>query len=184
MAVVRARRVIHGLTSLYLKAEKSFLRSVGMDFGLLLLRLFFGLGIASHGAQKLWGWFGGPGISGTAKFLEGLGYSPGKAFAVISGASEFGGGLLLAAGLFTPLGAAMVLGVMLNAAIATWNQGFYLGTEKPLMYAAVAVVLGFTGPGKYALDYGRSWGRGGAAWGLAAIGLGVIAALLTLLVRK
>jgi putative oxidoreductase len=53
-----------------------------MDTGLLIARLVFGLLMAVHGFQKLFGWFGGPGMSGTASFLEGLGFRPGRLFAV------------------------------------------------------------------------------------------------------
>ncbi len=155
-----------------------------MDFGLLLLRLLFGLAIASHGAQKLFGWFGGNGIEGTGGFFAQLGYEPGELFAVIAGLSEFVGGLLLALGLFTPLGAAMVMGVMLNAVIVDWEKGFYMGFEKPALFGFAALALAFTGPGRYSLDHGRKWEPSGIGWGFSALALALIAALITLLVRQ
>src|SRR5882757_7128941 len=85
-----------------------------MDTGLLLLRIVVGLLLAGHGAQKLFGWFGGHGLEGTGGFFHGLGYRPGKAFAFVAGLSEFGGGLLLALGLFTPLAGAIIIGTMFN----------------------------------------------------------------------
>ena len=155
-----------------------------MDVGLLLLRLFFGLAMASHGAQKLFGWFGGFGIKGTGAGFAKLGYQPGELFALIAGLSEFVGGLLLALGLLVPLGAAMVMGVMLNAIIVTGKGGFYMAIEKPMLYWAAALALAFTGPGRYSLDHKRPWGRSGVSWGLAALALSIIAALITLLIRK
>src|SRR3979411_733108 len=78
----------------------------GLDQGMVLLRLVVGWTMAVHGAQKLFGWFGGPGFAGTARFLEQMGFRPGELHAVLSGGAELGGGLLLALGLLTPLGAA------------------------------------------------------------------------------
>ncbi|MEO3786540.1 DoxX family protein [Actinocorallia sp. B10E7] len=155
-----------------------------MDFGLLVLRLFFGLAIASHGAQKLFGWFGGFGIKGTGMYFDQLGYQPGEVFAVVAGLSEFVGGLLLALGLFTPLGAAMVMGVMINAVIVDWEKGFYMSTEKPMLFAFAAAALAFTGPGRYSLDHGRKWEPSGIGWGFSAIALAAIAALITLVIRQ
>jgi len=74
-----------------------------MTFALLILRLVVGLTMAAHGAQKLFGWFGGYGLKGTGGFLEQLGFIPGRRHALLVGLAEFGGGLLLALGLATPL---------------------------------------------------------------------------------
>ena len=76
--------------------------STGFDAGMLLLRLVVGWTMVAHGAQKLLGWFGGPGFGGTARFLEQMGFRPGELHAVLSGGAELGGGLLLALGLLTP----------------------------------------------------------------------------------
>ena len=89
-----------------------------MDVGLLLLRLVVGLTLAAHGTQKLFGWFGGPGLDMTAAGLESLGFQPGRRHALTAGVVESGGGLLLALGLLTPLAAAVVLSVMFVAAIS------------------------------------------------------------------
>lgn len=153
------------------------------DLGLLILRLAFGLALASHGAQKLFGWFNGNGLDRTSGFFEKLGYEPGGAFAALAGASELGGGLLLAAGLFMPLASAIVLGVMLNAVAAEWDGGFYGGYELPLLYAAVAVVLALTGPGRHSLDQGRPWARQGLPWAGLSVALGLGTALLTLIYK-
>jgi putative oxidoreductase len=127
-----------------------------VDIGILLVRVLFGVSIAAHGSQKLFGWFGGYGLKGTGGFLETLGFRPGVVFATMSGLSEFVGGLLLTLGLLTPLGAAMVLGTMIVAMISVHLQnGFFAasnGIEMPLLYAAAAVGVVFTGAGAYSLD--------------------------------
>jgi hypothetical protein len=69
-----------------------------MDIGALLLRLTVRLTLAAHGAQKLFGWFGGPGLDATGQFFEMLGFSPGRRHARMAGLAETGGGLLLALG--------------------------------------------------------------------------------------
>src|SRR2546423_14619965 len=90
-----------------------------MDAGLLLIRLVIGLVMAAHGAQKLFGWFGGYGIAGTGGFFETIGFRPGKLFAALAGLGEFGGGLLLALGFLGPLGGALILSVLVVAAVTS-----------------------------------------------------------------
>ena len=127
-----------------------------VDSGILLVRLLFGIAIAAHGSQKLFGWFGGYGLKGTGGFLETLGFRPGVVFAAMTGLSEFVGGLLLAVGLFTPLGAAIVLGTMIVAMVSVHlKNGFFAasnGIEMPFLYDAAALGLVFTGAGTYSLD--------------------------------
>ena len=122
-----------------------------MDVGLLLLRLAVGGVMAAHGAQKLFGWFGGYGLEGTSGWLESLGFRPGRIQAAIAGWSEFLGGLLLVLGLLTPLGAAAVIGVMIVAIGSVhWEKGFFNsagGYEFNLLLAVVAAALAFTGAG-------------------------------------
>ena len=77
-----------------------------METGLLIIRVVVGLSLVAHGAQKLFGAFGGHGIAGTAGFFESLGMRPGKLFATLAGLGETGGGLGLALGLLTPFSAA------------------------------------------------------------------------------
>lgn len=127
-----------------------------MAQGLLVLRLIFGIVMAAHGAQKLFGWFGGYGLSGTGGYFDSLGFRPGRIFAFAAGASELLGGVLTAAGLFGPVGPALILAPMIVAAIAVhWQGGLFAmtnGIELPLLYAAAAIALGLTGPGALSLD--------------------------------
>jgi putative oxidoreductase len=127
-----------------------------MDAGLFLARLVFGVLMAAHGSQKLFGWFGGYGLKGTAGFFEGLGFRPGRLFVTAASVSEIGGGLLVALGLLEPIGAALMLSVMIVAAGSVhWNHGLFAATngiEVPLLYGAAATALALTGPGAYSLD--------------------------------
>src|SRR5258705_9545849 len=96
------------------------------DVGILVIRVLFGVAIAAHGAQKLFGWFGGYGLKGTGGFFEGLGVRPGVAFAAGAGVSGFGGGVSLALGLFTPFRAAAVLAALLAALVGVHlKNGFF-----------------------------------------------------------
>src|SRR2546429_7912916 len=120
-------------------------RSAGgafMDFGLLVLRLVVGGLFIGHGTQKLFGWFGGYGLEGTGGFMETLGYRPGKRFAVMGGIAEAGGGLLLFLGLLTPLAAAAIIGMMINAIFAVHVEngagGQNNGYEEPPVLAGGA----------------------------------------------
>ena len=130
--------------------------TVTLNLGLLLLRVVCGLTLAAHGAQKLFGWFGG---SGFAKQREGMakqGYKPALLWAFFVVLGEVGGGLSLAFGLLTPLGAAGVVGAMFMAIFKVhWKNGFWngkRGIEFPLALLAIAAALGIMGPGDYALD--------------------------------
>src|SRR5437016_14096783 len=97
-----------------------------MDVGLLILRLVVGLTLAAHGAQKLFGAFGGHGVAGTAGFLENLGFRPGTRHARLAGGTEFGGGLLLALGLLTAPGAGAFSGVPFGAPVSgPARDGFF-----------------------------------------------------------
>jgi putative oxidoreductase len=126
-----------------------------LNGGLLVARVVLGLLIAGHGAQKLFGWFGGYGVAGTGGFFEQVGFRPGRAFAAAAGVGEFGGGLLVALGLLGPIGPALVVSVMIVAAGSVhWGHGVFApkGIEVPLLYGATAAALALTGPGGYSLD--------------------------------
>jgi putative oxidoreductase len=159
-----------------------------MDTGLLIIRLFVGLLLAGHGAQKLFGWFGGHGLAGTGTFFESLGYKPGKPHAALAGLSEAGGGLLFAVGLLTPLAAAVIIGVMLNAIVAAhWKNGLWVtdgGYEFPLTNAVVALAVACIGPGSVSADSIIGWHLGGIEWGFAALVIGAVTAAVPLMGRN
>src|SRR5215831_6447342 len=127
-----------------------------MDVAILIIRGLFGLAIAGHGTQKLFGWFGGYGVKGTGGFFETIGFRPGAAFAAAAGLSELGGGLLLTLGLFTPFGAAAILSAMLVAMVSVHlKNGFFAmnnGIELPFLYSVAAFGIAWTGAGAISLD--------------------------------
>src|SRR5215213_8993212 len=154
-----------------------------MELGLLILRIVVGLLFMGHGAQKLFGLFGGHGLQGTAGFFEqGLGLRPGKVHATGAGAAEFFGGLLLALGLLTPLAAAALIGVM-TVAVATvhFSKGEW-STEGGYEYNAVLMAVAFAvtavGPGNWSLDHQFGFDIQGAGWAIGALvgGMGMMAA--------
>lgn len=149
-----------------------------MDIGLLLLRLAIGLTLAAHGGQKLFGWFGGHGLAGTGGFLESLGFRPGRVQAALAGGGEMVGGLLLALGLLTPVGAAIVLAVMVVATVSVHlSKGFFLsggGAEYNLLIMAATAALAFTGPGLYSLDAVEGFGSSGWLPGVLALLSGLV----------
>src|SRR3979411_60364 len=93
-----------------------------MNIGLLVMRVVIGLILGGHGVPKLFGWFGGHGLANTGKAFGSVGYRPGTLFAFVAGATEAGGGLLLALGLLTPLAAAALVGTMVQAALSAPRQ--------------------------------------------------------------
>ena len=159
-----------------------------MALGLLILRLAVGLTMAAHGSQKLFGWFGGYGLQGTGGFLEKLGFVPGRRHALFVGLAEFGGGLLLALGLFTPLAALLIVSVMLVAVAAIHFKNGYFnssqGFEYNLILASAAVSVAITGAGAISLDAALGIHDAGAIWGLAALGVGVLGGAVQLAGRK
>ncbi|MBI3977675.1 MAG: DoxX family protein [Chloroflexi bacterium] len=126
-----------------------------VDLGLLIQRLVVGLLLAGHGAQKLFGWFGGGGLAGTAGWLGSMGLRPARWWAVVAGLAEFGGGLLLALGFLNPLGSLGILASMLMAIVKVhWPKVWVTegGLEYPLANAAAVTAVALAGPGRCSLD--------------------------------
>ncbi|GGV66994.1 RpiR family transcriptional regulator [Streptomyces thermoviolaceus subsp. thermoviolaceus] len=126
------------------------------DLGLLALRVGTGGVLFAHGAQKLFGWFGGSGIKGTAQAMEAMGFRPGRPSAVAAGLGEAGGGLLLALGAATPAAGAAAAGAMAGAVAVHRPAGFFAtqgGYEYPAYLGLVAAALGLSGAGRYSVDH-------------------------------
>ena len=159
-----------------------------MDIGLLLLRLVVGLTLAAHGSQKLFGWFGGGGVDGTAPWMEHLGFVPGRRSGVMAGLAEFGGGVLLALGAATPVAAAVLLGVMVVAIFSVHlKQGFFVsngGYEFPMVLALAALSVAFTGPGRLSVDALVGLDLAGVGWGCAALFVGLVGSGIQLASRR
>jgi putative oxidoreductase len=126
------------------------------DLALLIVRVIVGLSFAAHGAQKLFGWFGGYGPKGTGGWFESIGIKPGVLAAVAVGMVEFFGGILLAAGLFTSVAAILLAATMVGAiAKVHGKNGFWNtanGYEFNLVLIAVFVAIALFGAGNYSLD--------------------------------
>lgn len=149
-----------------------------MDAGLLLLRVLIGALLAAHGAQKLFGWFSGHGLRGTADFLESLGWRPGCTFAVLLGTAELAGGLALAFGAGTPAAAGVIIAVLANAVWTVhrphglWNTAG--GYEYPLVLAGVALPTAVTGPGRLSIDHLAGFNVSPVVGAVLALGIGLI----------
>ncbi len=153
----------------------------GTDVGLLLLRFAVGGTFFAHGMQKVFGLWGGPGISGFAQVLDGFGFTQTATLAWVTGLTELVAGAFVVLGVLTPLAAAGLLGIMINVVLLSGGNGFFAGPaggvelEVVLGLAAAAIVL--TGPGRIALDNGRTWHRRPAPWGVLGLVIGVAAAV-------
>lgn len=127
-----------------------------VDVGLLVLRVVLGAIFAAHGAQKLFGSFGGPGLEGTAGFHGQLGIKPPYLMAVLAGLAEFVGGILVAVGFLTPIAALALVAVMAVAVLTVHlRNGFFAqsgGYELNLALAAMALTLLFAGAGALSID--------------------------------
>jgi len=159
------------------------------DLGILLVRVIIGLGLAVHGSQKLFGWFGGHGLKGTGGFMEALGFRPGVVFSAMAGLGEFGGGLLIFFGFLGPVGSALAIATMLVAILTVHIRNGFLaannGYELPLIYIAGALAAAFTSSSALTLDslLGISlWHSAAATWIFVAIG--IAGGLATVLLKR
>jgi putative oxidoreductase len=127
-----------------------------INIGLLIIRLVIGVLFIGHGAQKLFGWFGGYGLKGTGGWFESIGMKPGVAMALLAGLAELLGGILFTIGLLTPLAGIIIAGTMVIAIVKVHGpNGLWAtsnGYEYNLILLAVAIGVALVGPGQYALD--------------------------------
>jgi len=134
---------------------KALLQSNG-GFAALVLRVPVGLILAAHGAQKLFGWFGGYGLEGTGQWLASIGLEPGYLMALLAGGAEFFGGLALVLGLLTRPAAVVAALTMLVAIFAVHiGNGLFMannGYEYALTLFAATVALAIQGAGRFAVD--------------------------------
>ena len=156
-----------------------------MDLALLVLRLVVGLLFVGHGAQKLFGAFGGGGLDGTAGMFDSIGLRPGWLHARAAGTAEFAGGALIALGLFTPFAAAVLIAVMTAAVITVhapngiWNTN--QGYEFNLLIAAAVFAMAGVGAGAWSLDNAFGFDLNGTGWAIGAVVVGVIGGIGTVL---
>ncbi|MDB4912277.1 MAG: hypothetical protein JWO39_3100 [Gemmatimonadetes bacterium] len=169
--------------------DTSVLDLATISVGLLVLRLVVGLLIAAHGAQKLFGWFGGHGIAGTGAFFEAIGFRPGRFFAQLASVTELVSGVLITLGFLGPVGPALMLSVMIVAAVSVhWKNGLFAtanGIELSLFYGTVAIGLALIGYGKYSLD--ALLGLQSLytpTWAFVALAIGILGGIGNLLARR
>lgn len=154
------------------------------DLGLMLLRVGLGVLLVGHGLQKVFGWWGGPGLGGFQDSLVEIGYQHANILTYVAAAAQIGAGVLLVLGLFTPIAAAIALAYLINAllaGVAGQSDGFPFflpgGFEFQVTLIVVAAAIILTGPGRYGFDAGRGWARrpfvGSVVALLLGIGLGV-----------
>jgi putative oxidoreductase len=161
---------------------------MNMELGMLVLRIVVGGLFAGHGAQKLFGWFGGAGPEGTGRFFDSVGLRPGRTMALLAGLAELTGGVLFALGLVTPLAAALLIAVM-STAIATmhWPHGVWAskgGFEYNLVLIAVAFATTSIGAGDWSLDHVLNLHVAGPEWALGALLVGLLAAIGAVTLRR
>jgi putative oxidoreductase len=159
-----------------------------VDVALAVVRLS-GLAMAAHGSQKLFGWFGGHGVTATGAMFAKMGFRPGPLFAFMAGAGEALGGLLTFLGLGGPIGPALVLLVMIVAALTVHvRNGFFQtksGWELNLTYGLLAIAIGYLGPGALSVDAALGLHvLGGATQVTAAFGAAVVLALANVATKR
>jgi putative oxidoreductase len=154
-----------------------------MKYARLLARLFIGGLFIGHGTQKLFGWFGGPGIEGTTGMMDSLGIAPARTNAYAAALSESLGGVGVALGAGTPAAAAALIGTMTTAVRSVHlKNGFWStngGYEFNLTLVAALLLLVDGGPGPISVDAALGIEETGAGVALAALAAGVIGSTVT-----
>ncbi|MFF4317946.1 DoxX family membrane protein [Streptomyces sp. NPDC001568] len=156
------------------------------DLALLALRTGTGAVLMAHGTQKLFGWFGGAGLDGTAAGMERMGFTPGRQSAVAAALGEAGGGALLVLGLATPAAGAAAAGAMAGAVAVHAPAGFFAqegGYEYPAFLGFTAAAVGLAGAGRYSVDHatGHTFDR---PWTLALAFAGSALAAAAVLTKR
>jgi putative oxidoreductase len=147
MAEATSRLYVPALGGLYASCR---------DFAEPILRIALGGVLIPHGMQKLFGAFGGMGLTGNAALFDRLGYHPGMFWGTLVGCTEFIGGILLVIGLFTRFAAAAVVIFMIMAIHFTSAKGFFWsagGMEYPILIGAVALYFLIRGAGPWSVDH-------------------------------
>lgn len=155
-----------------------------MNISRLVARTVIGGLFVGHGTQKLFGWFGGPGIEGTTGMMSSLELHPPRRNAMAAGLTESVGGSLLTLGLATPVACAGLIGTMITAIRKVhWGSGPWAasgGYEYNLVLIAGLLALAEQKPGDISLDAALGWHTTGFTWALAALGAGAAASSLTI----
>ena len=157
-----------------------------MSYGILFLRVVLGLIMAGHGAQKLFGWWNGPGLQGIHGWLTSMRFRGGCLPVSFLVSAEFAGGLLLVLGFATPFAALAIIAVMFVAIATThWRNGFWNGAggyEFNLLILVAAASVAAIGPGRFSLDRAFGWADNlsGVWWGVGVLAAAALAALATL----
>ncbi|OLT23035.1 hypothetical protein BJF78_32540 [Pseudonocardia sp. CNS-139] len=156
----------------------------------MLLRFAVGGTFFSHGMQKVFGMWGGPGIGGFATSLESYGYQQATTLSWAGGIGEMIAGAFVVLGILTPFSAAGLLAIKINAVLVKLGAGYFITTaagtnavefDVVLGLAAAAIVL--TGPGRIAFDNGRAWQRR-PAWAVLAMVFGIALGVLVYLLMR
>lgn len=162
----------------------------GADIGLLLLRFAVGGLFFAHGAQKVFGMWGGRGIGGTATALGGYGFvAQGNALAWATGITELVAGGFVVLGFLTPLAAAALLSIKIVAVAVKWGVPFYAAASTDSLELDVLLGIGaaailFTGAGRAALDNGRTWQRRPLPYATLCVLLAVGVAIAVILLLR
>jgi putative oxidoreductase len=160
-----------------------------MAYGILFLRIVVGATFFAHGAQKLFGWFGGHGPRGTAGFFGSLGFRSPYPMALLAGLSETAG-VLFAFGFLTPFAALAMASVMVVAVGSVHvRNGFFStngGYEFNLVLWASAIAVAASGPGRFSIDHALGWvdNLSGVWWGVGVLAVSVLGGLAVLALRE
>lgn len=153
------------------------------DAGLLVLRAGVGGVLLAHGCQKLFGWFGGHGLTATAGAFESMGFTPGRPSALAAGLGEAGGGALIALGLATPVAGAAAAGTMIAASAVHAPAGFFAqrgGYEYSALLGVSTAALALTGPGGWSLDRALGYRLNRPSLAIASLAMSVAGAAAVL----